>query len=93
MEPRPLAIRMFSPNSSVGDGATGGGVQLNAVPQDGGNTFSVYFSGSYTNEHLSSKDLPSNVTARGAAVTLSGTRGAQPKRFRSLLATVNPGRR
>src|SRR5262249_48169395 len=47
-----------------------GGVQLNAVPKDGGNVFKAYFSGAYTNEHLNSGEaLPAEIVARGLTST------------------------
>ena len=41
------------------------GVQVNAVPKDGGNNFSVYFNGEYTNEHLNSDNVTDELVARG----------------------------
>ena len=45
--------------------ASDGGIQINVVPKDGGNTFKVYFNGSGTNGDLQSSNLTDALRARG----------------------------
>ena len=45
-----------------------GGVQVNMVPKEGGNLFSGFFVGNYTNSHLSSDNLNDDLRARGLTV-------------------------
>lgn len=45
-----------------------GGVQVNMVPKEGGNTFSGFFVGNYTNHRLSSDNLNNDLRARGLQV-------------------------
>src|SRR5262249_47164585 len=42
-----------------------GGANINMVPKDGSNTLKMYASAGYTNEHFSSKTVPSDLVARG----------------------------
>jgi hypothetical protein len=42
-----------------------GGVRGNVIPKDGGNSFEGYFSGNFTNHNLQSKNLSSDLQARG----------------------------
>lgn len=42
-----------------------GGIQINIVPKDGGNTFSVYTNNSYSNGDLQSSNLTDDLRARG----------------------------
>ena len=50
-----------------------GGVQVNAVPKDGGNQFSVFFTGEYADENMKSGNVTDALLARGLA-TQPGTR-------------------
>jgi len=45
-----------------------GGVQVNMIPKEGGNTFSGFFVGNYTNQTLSSDNLTPALRARGLKV-------------------------
>jgi hypothetical protein len=54
--------------------ATTGGVQLNYVPKDGGNTFSAYSNLAYSNSHLQGSNLSSELQARGVTTAGSVTR-------------------
>ena len=46
-----------------------GGVQINLVPKEGGNTFHSYFSGSFTNDKLQQSNLDDTLRARGLTAT------------------------
>ena len=46
-----------------------GGVQINLVPKEGGNTFHSYFSGSFTNDKLQQSNLDDSLRARGLTAT------------------------
>ncbi|MEQ1868744.1 MAG: carboxypeptidase regulatory-like domain-containing protein [Vicinamibacterales bacterium] len=48
-----------------------GGANLNLVPKDGGNRFSVYSTANYSNHSLSSTGVPDELIARGAQPTSS----------------------
>jgi carboxypeptidase family protein len=51
--------------------STTGGVQLNFVPKDGGNTFKTYFSANYTGPQLQNSNLSDDLRARGLTVANS----------------------
>ena len=55
---------VLSTNTVSADTQTGG-VNLNVVPKDGGNTFSVYFNTSYTGKDLQQSNLTDTLRARG----------------------------
>ena len=52
-----------------------GGVQLNAVPKDGGNTFSFYSNLTYTNENFTTSGVPQSAIDRGLPDTAGAKSG------------------
>ncbi len=44
-----------------------GGANQNIVPREGGNTFGLYATGNYTNDHLSATSISDELSARGAS--------------------------
>jgi hypothetical protein len=52
-------------SSGVSADVETGGVQMNYVPKEGGNTFSLYGIAQYTNKHLQSDNLNDTLRARG----------------------------
>jgi len=45
-----------------------GGVQVNMIPKEGGNLFTGFFVGNYTNHNLTSDNLTDGLRARGLSV-------------------------
>lgn len=48
-----------------------GGISINAVPREGGNTLRLYFSGFYTNRHLQGDNISGALRARGLGTVLN----------------------
>ncbi len=51
-----------------------GGVQMNYVPKDGGNSLSLYFSSAYADEHLTGQNINSKLRARGLTGDVASVR-------------------
>lgn len=63
-----LSEEVVLETSGIGAESEVGGVQINAVPKDGGNTFRGAFNINYTNEHLQSSNLDDGLRARGISL-------------------------
>jgi hypothetical protein len=46
-----------------------GGVHVNIIPRSGGNVFSGYFSGNFTDEHFQGQNLTDDLRARGVTIS------------------------